>query len=269
MKTKALASAVALLLTSSLALADDGFTFGVGVNHSSGDYGSDVTTEITTVPVTGRFDSGNWSFRASLPWTRISGDPNVLPGTGPVLNLNPIGRGRIGPPPGGNTGDFGTATGSASGVGDLSLRAVYSVPSSGPVYIDVSAIAKIATADEDKGLGTGANDYGVALDLYRAFGGTTVFGGVSYLVLGESAFIDADDVFGFNLGASWKAGRGQLGLAYDFRESASSTFDDRSEITAFLTLPGATGNTFQIYALAGLGDGSPDYGAGINYGWKF
>lgn len=269
MKNQALASALALLAAPGLVLAEDGFTFGIGVNHSSGDYGSDVTTEITTVPVTARLDSGNWSFRASLPWTRISGDPNVLPGTGPVPNFNPLGRGRNGLIPGGDDGDFGTTTGTASGVGDLTLRAVYSVPSTGSVLVDLSAFAKLATADEDKGLGTGASDYGVGLDLARAFGGATLFGGVSYTLLGDSDFIDADDVLGFNAGASWKAGRGQLGLAYDFRESASSNFDDRSEATVFFTLPGATGNTFQIYGLVGLSDGSPDYGAGINYGWKF
>lgn len=269
MKNQALAGALALLFAPGLVLADDGFTFGVGVNHSTGDYGSDITTEITTVPVTARVDAGNWSFRASLPWTRISGDPNVLPGTGPVSNFNPLGRGRTGLLPGGDPSDVGTTKGTASGVGDLTLHAVYTVPGTGSVLVDLSTMAKLATADEDKGLGTGANDYGVAVDLARSFGATTVFGGVSYTLLGDSDFIDADNVLGFNAGTSWKAGRGQLGLAYDFRESASSNFEDRSEATAFFTLPGATGNSFQIYGLVGLSDGGPDYGAGINYGWKF
>lgn len=269
MKTLALASAVALFLSPGLALADDEFTLSVGVNYSSGEYGSDTSTDITTVPVTARYDTGNWSFRASLPWTRISGDPNVLPGTGPVLNLNPLGRGRVGLAPDEQDGDFGSTRGTASGVGDLTLRAGYTFASKGPVFAELSAIAKVATADEDKGLGTGASDYGLALDLFREVGSATVFGGVSYMMLGESDFIDADDVFGFNVGAGWAAGRGQLGLVYDFRESASSNFDDRSEITGFYSVNTASGNPFQVYVLAGLSDGSPDWGTGLSYGWKF
>lgn len=269
MKTVTLACTAAVsMLASAAATGADGFSLGVGANYSTGDYGTDVTTEIISIPVTARFDTGNWSFRASLPWVSISGDPNVLPGTGPVTNFNPIGRGRTSPPVGGGT-DIGETQGSASGIGDLTLRAVYTLPTQGPVFVDLSFIGKIATADEDKGLGTGANDYGVAVDLYRKFGGTTVFGGLSYMSLGSSRFIDVDDVLGANFGASWNAGSGQLGLMYDYRESASSNFDDRSEVTAFYSAPTTAGNRFQIYALAGLSDGSPDFGAGVNYTWSF
>jgi hypothetical protein len=269
MKTVTLAcTAAASLLASAAATGADGFSLGVGANYSTGDYGTDVTTEIVSIPVTARFDTGNWSFRASLPWISITGDPNVLPGTGPVSNVNPIGRGRLLPPVG-EDGDFGETRGSASGIGDLTLRAVYSLPTQGPMGADISFIGKIATADEDKGLGTGANDYGVAVDLYRSFGDTTLFGGVSYMSLGSSTFIDVDNVFGANVGVSWTAGTGQLGVMYDYREAASSRFDDRSEVTVFYSAPTAGGNRFQIYGLAGLSDGSPDFGAGVNYTWSF
>ncbi|HEU4812835.1 MAG TPA: transporter [Xanthomonadaceae bacterium] len=248
--------------------AEDGFTVGIGADYSTGDYGTDTTTEIWSVPLTARFDSGDWRFKASLPWLRVSGDPNVLPGLGNVANLNPRGRGRgglVGPPP----PDAETASGTASGVGDLTLEVSRSFDTGGPLGIDVTGKAKIATADEDKGLGTGANDYGLAIDLYRAYGATTVFGGAGYTMLGDSDFIDVDAVANANVGFSRKVGAGNLGLLYDWREAASTGFDDRSEITGFYGVDAGASGRVQFHATRGLSDGSPEWGAGVSYSHGF
>lgn len=269
MKHPALATSLALLLVPGLAVADGEFTLSTGASHSTGTYGSDITTDISTLAVTARYDAERWNLSASLPWLRVSGDPNVLPGTGPVLNLNPLGRGRLGLVLDEPQDDFGSRRGAASGAGDVTLRAGYALASTGPVLAELSTTVKLATADEDKGLGTGANDYGVALDVSREWDRASVFGGVSYTRLGDTDFIAAADVLGANLGTGWRAGRGQLGLVYDFRESASSSFDDRSEVTGFYSVNTARGNPFQVYVLAGLSEGSPDWGTGVSYGWKF
>lgn len=255
-------------LLAGAAHAEDGFTFGIGADYSTGDYGSDTTTEIWSVPLTARLDAGDWRFKASLPWLSVSGDPNVLPGLGNVVNLNPRGRGRggvLGPPP----QDEETARGTATGIGDLTLEASRRFDTGGPLGIDLTAKAKIATADEDKGLGTGANDYGLAVDLYRAFGTTTVFGGAGYTLLGDSDFIDVDAVADANVGFSRSLGTGgNLGLLYNWREAASAGFDDRSEVTGFYGVPAGAGRV-QLYATHGLSDGSPDWGAGVSYSHGF
>jgi len=251
------------LLAIGSAHAGDGLDLGVGLDYSSGDYGSDTTTEILSVPFTAKYASGSWTYKASLPWLRVSGDPDVLPGLGAVVNTNPRGRGR------GRVSVPGTTSqesGSASGIGDLNLSATYSVDTGGALGIDLTGKAKLATADEDKGLGTGANDYGVALDLYRAFGNTTVFGGVGYTALGNSDYIDVDGVANANFGVSRKVGAGSsVGAMYDWRQAASSGFDDRSEVTGFYSFGADPVNRFQLYATAGLSDGSPDWGGGISY----
>lgn len=249
------------------AQAGDGLSLGVGVDYSSGDYGTDTTTEILSVPFTAKYASGNWTWKASLPWVRVSGDPNVLPGLGTVVNNNPKGRGRG---HGAVPDAPGVESGTASGIGDLNLSATYSFDTGGPLGIDLTGKAKLATADEDKGLGTGANDYGVALDLYRAFGNTTVFAGVGYTALGNSDYIDVDGVANANVGASWKVGDGNsIGAVYDWRQAASTGFDDRSELTGFYGFGADPGNRFQLYATAGLSDGSPDWGGGISYNHAF
>ena len=68
----------ALLLTGA-AQAADGLSLGVGVDYSSGDYGSDVTTKILSVPFSAKYETGDWTFKASLPWMRVDGDANVVP----------------------------------------------------------------------------------------------------------------------------------------------------------------------------------------------
>lgn len=267
---KRTALALAGLLAIGGAQAADGVTFGVGIDYSSGDYGTGTTTDILSVPFSARYASGNWTYKASVPWLRVSGDPNVLPGLGQVVNTNPHGRGRGGVVVPGTT-PTGPESGTASGIGDLNLSATYGFDTGGPFGIDLTGKAKIATADEDKGLGTGANDYGLAVDVYRAFGQTTLFGGVGYTALGNSEYVDVDGIANASLGVSRKLGAtgNSVGVAYDWRQAASSRFDDRSELTGFYSFGGASPNRFQVYATAGLSDGSPDWGGGVGYTRRF
>lgn len=251
---------LALCIAAGAAQAEGGLNLGIGADYSSGEYGTDTTTTIFSVPVTAKYTAGNWTWKASLPWMRVDGDPNIVPGLGSVANTNPIGRGRRG----GILDPQQPTSGTASGIGDLRLAASYALETGGPLGVDLSANVKVATADEDKGLGTGANDYGVAVDLYRDFNGTLLFGGAGYTLLGDSDYIDVDSVLNANLGAAWKAGSANLGAMYDWREAASNGADDRSELTGFVAFPTGARGKLQLYAVKGLSDGSPDWGVGLS-----
>lgn len=256
------AALFSLLLAAGVAHADDGFSLGIGADYSTGDYGSDTTTKILSVPVSAKYATSDWTFKASLPWVHVEGDANVVPGLGSLLNLNPIGRGR------GNSGGGTTAptSGTTSGIGDLRLAATYAIPLQGSWGVDLTGNVKVATADEDKGLGTGANDYGAAIDAYRSVGtATTLFGGVGYTVLGDSDYIEVDSVFNGNVGVSQKLGNSSVGVMYDYREPTSEASDDRSEVTGFYSFPTSDTSKMQLYATKGLTDGSPDWGAGVSF----
>jgi len=252
--------------------AQDRWSFGTGVDYSTGDYDSDTTTEIFSVPFNAKYETDNWTFKASLPWMRVDGDVGVIPGLGNVGNSNPNGRGKgrgNGNQPVPPTDTTTTETGSASGIGDLRLSATYAFDTGMPLGIDLTGNVKIPTADEDKGLGTGATDYGLALDLYRDFDGTMLFGGVGYQILGETDYVATNDVFGANLGVTHALAVGTIGMAYDWREAASETADDRSELTGFYTLKMDDATKWQFYATKGLSDGSPDWGGGITVSHAF
>lgn len=253
--------AIALSVCGS-AQAADGFTFGTGVDYSSGKYGGEIATEILAVPVTASWTRGAFSARISVPWLHVTGDPDVLPGVGGVDNDNPFGRGRLpllGDPDPSDEPERGTA----SGIGDVDAALTWSAPLGDNAGLAVGANAKIATADEDRGLGTGANDYGASLDLYRDFSGTTVFGGIGHTRLGDSRYIDLDHVNNANLGLSQTLGRGRLGAMYEHRTAASSDRDDRRDATVFYAHPTVSGGRVQVYASHGFSDGGPDWGAGV------
>lgn len=263
---------IALLFAASAACAGDS-TAGLSADHSSGKYGGDIATAISSLTVNGAWTQGNWCARVNLQWLRVSGDPNVIPGLGGVPNENPLGRGRlpiIGELPGGDQ-DV-PERGSAEGLGDVTASLAYSIHTGNALGIDVGVNAKFATADADKGLGTGANDYGASVDLYRDFDGTMLFGGVGRTRLGDTEYIDVDDVTGANLGLSQTVGaekRARIGAMYNWRSAAASERDDRRDATVFYTLPTRGGGHFQLYASRGFSDASPDWGAGVAIGAGF
>lgn len=227
-------------------------SLGIGVDYARGYYGSTIDTSIVSVPVSVQVRRGRWQFGASLPWLRVSGDANVVP----ALGLLP----RLGLANAPGTGPERSLT---SGVGDLNLSTAYSVATGSKLGIDIGAKAKIATADADRGLGTGANDYGLSVDLYRDFSGTLLFGGVGHTWLGNSPRLEASSQQRANVGLSHQAGKGQLGLVYEQRSALVQQLDGRRDATAFYSLPTASGGRFKLYASRGLSDGSPDWGAGV------
>ena len=256
--------AIPLLLIAATADAADGARIGIGAETSSGRYGTPSKTRIDSVPVTLSAIRGRWTVKGSLPWVRVEGDANVVPGLGGVSNLNPLGRGRtglpiIGPAPGGQATP---QRGSASGVGDLRLATTYAVTGT-KAGVGITGNAKIATADEDKGLGTGANDYGAAIDAYRNVGSTTLFGGVGYTRFGRSRHIDIDSGANANAGVSVAAGRGRVGVQYDWREAVTRTSEPRRDATGFYARPVGKASEVQVFAGKGMSDGSPDWNAGV------
>lgn len=274
--TSTLCALGVLGLMAQAAHADDSSTIkvGAGIDYTTGDYGTSTTTDITQVPVTFGYDIDRWSFKLAVPYIHVSGADNVIPGIGPVKNNNPKGRGKgkkngtVTPTPTPTT----ETTGSASGLGDITAAASYQAYSNkaGDFGIDVTGKIKFGTADANEGLGTGKNDYTIGVDTYKGFGSWTLFGGVSYTWLGSSQYIQLNDVFGANVGASYKLdSHSSFGAYYDYREKASDTSFARNEVTGYYAYKFASGWKAQAYVTKGFTDGSPDWGVGATVTYSF
>ena len=250
------------------AVAEEGsFSLGSGINYSSGNYGTATTTKITSIPLIGRYETGLWTFKLTVPYLQISGASNVIPGIGVTTNTNPRGRG--------GTGVVAapvTASSSASGLGDIVAAATYNVynNAASKIGIDLTGKVKLATADRNKGLGTGENDYAAQVDIYRTFDRLTLFGGLGYNFLGSSSFIQLNDVWNVSLGGVYKVDdMRSAGVTFDAREKVSNTSFPLRELTAFYAHKFDKKWKGQIYYLKGLSDGSPDWGAGANVSYMF
>jgi outer membrane scaffolding protein for murein synthesis (MipA/OmpV family) len=265
-----------LLFGASAAHADDGrFSVGAGANYSTGKYGTDTSTDIWSVPVSAGWQDDRWTLKLTVPYIGISGSSDVIPGTGAVNNGNPHGRGRGAGGNGGNgggTGGSAVGTGSASGLGDIVASAGYELFSSADhsAGLDLTGKIKFGTADENKGLGTGKNDYGLALDAYKVSGDWTVFGGAGWMKYGSSQYIRLKNGFNANVGAGFKVGQADdVGAYYYYREKFAEGGAAQSELTAYWNHKIGDNWRLQSYLMGGLANGSPDWGVGATAKYLF
>ena len=264
-----------LLVGVSGAHAADRFSISTGANDSSGKYGTATTTDIWSVPFTAEYQSDRWTFKLIVPYVSIRGAGNVIPGTGPVKNGNPFGRG-LGRLLGGN-GNPGststtTASTSASGLGDVVASAGYTVFTSADrsFGLDLTGKVKFGTADANKGLGTGQNDYGVAVDTYKVLGRWTPFGGVGWMKYGSSQYIRLKNGFDANAGVNYRvAASDNVGMYYYYRQRIAVGGASQSELTAYWNHNFSDRFRLQGYALGGMANGSPDWGAGASIKYTF
>lgn len=233
-------------------------TLGGGLDYSSGKYGASQATEIWYVPLTVKYESGASTLKLTLPRVSIS-----APVGGKLIGVDAQGRPIY---------DGSGVRSRQEGLGDVVLgytHSLFSRPVRG-VLLDLTAKAKLATADDGKGLGTGANDYSLLADLYYLAGAWTPFATLSYRLTGDPAGVDLKNVWGGTLGLGYKrSSTDSLGLMWDARQASSTTGVASNEATAYWVHKFAGGMKLQTYAVKGFSDGSPDWGAGAMFSKTF
>lgn len=129
---------------------------------------------------------------------------------------------------------------------------------------------KFATADEEKGLGTGKTDYGFAFDLSRTIDRFTPSIGFGYRIVGKPTDSDLKNYANASIGLGyWITDNTNLSLSFDCyqRSSASSNVDN--ELTLGLNQHLAKHWDIEAHILVGLSQSAPDYGAGASIRCSF
>lgn len=251
--------ALCLAPAATCALGAEETILGGGLHYSTGDYGAGADTEITSLAFTAQRETGPWRFKLTVPYLEVTGPGTVIPGVGNVDNTNPRRR-----------GGGGTASGSASGLGDIVGAATYGFLSGRDFSLDGTARVKLPTADEDQGLGTGATDIGFQVDAYQSIDRLTPFIGIGYTIFGSSSFFSLDDAMNYTVGASYRLdARDSVGLSLDGRERVSAASAEQRELIGFWTRRLTGPWRAQLYFLKGLADGSPDWGMGATALYAF
>jgi hypothetical protein len=102
--------------------------------------------------------------------------------------------------------------------------------------MDLTGKVKFGTADVDKGLGTGENDYTVQADFYKFVDRFTWLGSVGYVFRGDPPAIDLNNAVKASLGGTCRFTPDVMaGLFFDYRESAIPGNDSIQELSGFVS----------------------------------
>ncbi|MEZ5559378.1 MAG: hypothetical protein R3E86_12660 [Pseudomonadales bacterium] len=237
----------ALLAFSGAAAAE--MALSVGSEFRTGDYGTGDDIEDIYAPVSLDVLSGQLLFQLTVPYVHVDGPAASLIGPGDVL-------------PGGS--DNISEGGLGDVVASVTLRDLYR-SYSGDFAVDLTGTVKLGTGDEDNGLGTGETDYAAQVDVYRFLDAGSVFGSLGYKIRTDPSGYDLRNTWFAQAGASREIRRNtSLGASLSYRPKAISYGDPASELTVFGTQTLNRDLRVTGYVLAGLADGSPDWGAGFS-----
>jgi len=238
------------------AVEDSSTSIGIGTEYTTGDYGGSSSVEEIYMPLNGSWNNGLIGLRLSIPWVTVRAPEGTLvdgPDGQPVVGEGP--------------------RRTESGLGDVIAAVTWidalKYPPAG-LSIDLSGTVKFGTADEDKGLGTGENDYSLQADIYKFIGSTTLIMTGGYTIRGDPVGYELDDVWFASGGIAFRVSDDtRSGIFLDWRQSAVSGADDPAELSGFLSKELAHSVDLAAYALVGLSDSSPDWGGGLNLYRRF
>jgi len=250
---RVLAVLPALLAASAVFAADGELSAGAGIDYSKGNYGTGSETKILSIPFMARYDNDPWKLKLTVPYLRVTGQGDVIPG---------IGRN--------GRGQRGETT--ESGIGDTVLAATY-----GALYeprsnfgLDLTAKLKLPTGDENRGLGTGSVDETLQAELYKSIDRIMVFGTFGYTFFGHSDVVELKNAAHAELGASTRLNAtDSVGASLYGRQRVVEGGSPQRELTFFWNRRVTKAQRLQAYFLVGLADGSPDAGLGVSALFSF
>ena len=243
-----LLAAAAIAAWAALPAHADRLSFSAGAEYSVGDYDDPEDTTVWYEYVSARYSMSPWAFKVTVPFLQIDG-PATVTDDGEV--------------------EGGGATRMESGIGDVSLSSTYTFSwKPEKLHLDLMGRVRLPTGDEDRGLGTGEVDYGLIATIEKGFDGISVNVKGGRRFLGDSAGRNRED--------GWLAGAGlsvdlsketEIGTSIDWREAAFETSTDPADVDIYVRHSLTKDLRVNVYALAGLSDGSPNFGTGFSLTW--
>jgi hypothetical protein len=247
-------AAILLAMSGSVWAEDDSYlAMSIGLERSSGNYGGSSTTDITSIPLSLRYATDDWSVKLSVPYLFVTGDGSVVVGSG--------GHGRRSTP----TTSTTTTRTTSSGLGDVVAFASYSLLRSeaGDAGLDVAARIKFGTASLK--FGSGENDYAVQASTYVAFGDLTPSLMLGYEKLGSTATVPLDNAAYGSVGLDYVlSDESNMGVEYWYAQQASATGYAQKELSMYAATQVGEDSYLRAFVMKGLSDGSPDTGYGVS-----
>jgi hypothetical protein len=258
------------VVSSSAESAPPKFALGVGLEFSSGTFGTGSTSTYATAPVIfDWFPTDRIDLELTVPfiYQRTSNTGHAvlstsMPSTATVAKK--ADRGSMS----GTGGGSGSMFGGEYGLGDITLTSGYTLlkDSEKSLNLRPTIYVKFPTADESNGSGTGKFDFGAGVAVSKWLGnwqpfaeGRFVVQGAAHDETGAENFVTADTGVSY----SWNANLSTSGFArYGSKlfDSMAAPLEARVKVEWRFSERAYT----DVYALKGFSDGSPDYGGGAS-----
>ena len=221
-----------------------------GAEYISGNFGGTESVDQLYIPVTTRYVTNRYSLRLTVPYIRLTAPAGTVKSGGVII-------------PGTGSGTISTDSGIGDVIAGVSFHDVLNTDASSDMEIDFTAKVKFGTADEDKGLGTGENDYTIQAELYNYYDQFMLFGVLGYKFRGDPADINLNNSLLAFVGGSYRLTPSlKSGLDFYYQEALFSDVDDQMELSAFLRYKISKTRYLRGYLIKGFGDTSPDWGVG-------
>jgi len=236
------------------------FQFKVGASYDQGDFGTSSTTRTLFVPLTFKYLGERFDIGVTPSFV-------VVDTVGPGVTLID------GVPT--RTGGAAQRRVTNAGFGDTLLKGrlfLFDDPGTEsplPSFTPFFKV-KIPTADEKRNLGTGKTDYGFGAELDKQLWRFFLFGDASYTVIGSPAGQDLRNRPAASGGAGFMVTNAlAFGAFIDWRRALVKGKDDPTELVGFLTYKITRTLSFSPNVFVGLTKGSPDFGVGFEFAYKF
>ncbi|MCW9032043.1 MAG: transporter [Gammaproteobacteria bacterium] len=239
----------ASLLMGNSALAGD-YTFSTGAEYTNGDYGAAINTTMLQVPFTLGYTNEKYAWSITVPYIQLSGSEDVT-------------FSRTSHSPKFTTTTASTAKQTSSGLGDITLSGTYQLKEETNVspWLALTGKIKLGTADEKKRLGTGENDYAVQVEVAK----NALHGYLGYKIIGDTSTVNFNDVSYGAVGITIPVSKNWTSITEYYTEQASvSGVENIQEVNISFSKSLSNKKKFSIYAIKGLTNSSPDWGAGIS-----
>jgi len=241
--------ALLTLCSTSVVADNDTLKLSTGAEYITGDFGGTEPVEQLYIPVTTRYTTKRYSFRLTVPYIRLTAptgtvqsDGTIIPGTGPIV----------------------TESGMGDVIAGVTYRDAFNSEGASDVAIDFTAKVKFGTADVDKGLGSGENDYTIQTELYKFLDRMMLFGILGYKFRGDPPGVDLNNSLIAFVGGNYRLTPAfRTGVDLYYQEAIFSGADDQVELSAFLGYKLSKTQYLRSYLIKGFGDASPDWGVGV------
>ncbi len=252
-----------LSLSASLLLAQSSTTLSVGGTYSDGKYGTENSSTSIYIPVTATYKNNMFEMDVTVPYIELDSEGSFTWTPGGPVPISPtkstdyLTTDSLSDPL--TSTDTNTSKTKTSGLGDINVKVAYTfVPTKG-LYLKTSAIMKVATADKDKGLGTGENDYSAQLDIYKVLGSAYIYLSGGYTLMGDSNTTDYNNVaygstaLGYNFTPALSSG-----INYSYREAIFDTLDDTQSASVYMSYKASKSFKIATSYTYGLSDSAAD-----------